>query len=40
VLLADRDGTLHLTERTLPVGDQVAADRSFSIPRGAHSARS
>lgn len=32
VLLGDRAGTLYLTERTLPVGDQVAADRSFSLP--------
>jgi uncharacterized protein with NRDE domain len=32
VLLADRAGTLYLTERTLPVGDQVAGDRSFSLP--------
>jgi uncharacterized protein with NRDE domain len=35
VLLAERDGTLHFTERTLPVGDQVAADRSFMLPRAA-----
>jgi uncharacterized protein with NRDE domain len=35
VVLSGRDGTLHLTERTLPVGDQVAAERSFTIAPGA-----
>jgi uncharacterized protein with NRDE domain len=32
VLLADRAGTLYLTERTLPVGEQVAGDRSLLLP--------
>jgi uncharacterized protein with NRDE domain len=34
VVLTDCDGNLHFTERTLPVGDQVAADRSFTIVAG------
>jgi len=33
VVVADRDGMLYLSERTLAVGDQAAADRSFSIAR-------
>ncbi len=32
VLLVDRDGALHLTELTLGVGDQVAAERAHSLP--------
>ena len=32
VVLADREGTFHFTERTLPAGGQAAADRSFSLP--------
>jgi len=32
VVLADREGRLYLTERSLAVGDQVAGDRTFSLP--------